>query len=318
VQPKAGLRPVVVIGGPTASGKSDAAVAVAEAVGGTVVNADSMQIYQELRVVTARPDDAMAVAVPHRLFGVLPAWERCSAGRWRAMAVTEIDAAHAAGRIPVVVGGTGLYLKALMVGLAEMPDIPASVTGQAADLMARCGPEAFHARLADIDPVAAEAVRPSDRQRLQRAWSVVTHTGRSIAEWQRASTAPTEPYAFHVLHLMPARETVYAACDRRFESMIESGAIEEVRALAALALDPDLPVMKAVGVPEILAHLRGGVEREAMIAAGQRATRRYAKRQFTWFRNQAAADQILDAQFSESLFEKFFPKIRQFLLTLDG
>ncbi len=318
VEATSGQRPVVVIGGPTASGKSDAAVAVAQAIGGTVINADSMQVYQELRVLSARPDDAMMATVPHRLFGVMPARERCSAGRWRALATEEIDVAHRGGRVPVVAGGTGLYLKALTEGLSLMPEIPPSVTAEAAGLMDRLGPSAFHERLAAIDPAAAGALRPSDRQRLQRAWCVIAHTGRSIVDWQAAPAQAPTSYAFHVLHLRPPRASVYAACDGRFARMVEAGAVEEVRALAAQALDPDLPAMKAVGVPEILAHLRGEIGRDAMIEAGQRATRRYAKRQYTWFRNQTAADQILDAQFSESLLEKFFPKIRQFVLTLAG
>jgi tRNA dimethylallyltransferase len=317
VEPNASLRPVVVIGGPTASGKSDAAVAVAEAFGGTVINADSMQVYQELRIVTARPDDAMMAAVPHRLFGLLSARERCSAGRWRDLAVAEIDAAHAAGRLPVVVGGTGLYLKALTEGLAPMPEIPDAVSRDAADLMARCGPEGFHRRLAAIDPAVAAAVRASDRQRLQRAWAVKTHTGRSILDWRAGTAAAAPAYAFHTIVLLPDREAVYAACDRRFARMVEAGAVAEVDALMAMALDPDLPAMKAVGVPEIMAHLRGVLDRAAMIEAGQRSTRRYAKRQYTWFRHQTAAEQILVAQFSESLLREFFPKIRQFLLTLD-
>lgn len=318
VKPYASQRPVVVIGGPTASGKSDAAIAVAEAFGGTVINADSMQIYQELRVVTARPDDAMMAIVPHRLFGALSVRERCSAGRWRALAVAEIEAAHAAGRVPVVVGGTGLYLKALTEGLAQMPDIPEAVTTAAAELMAEAGPATFHERLAEIDPQAAASIRPSDRQRLQRAWSVMTHTGRSIAAWQAAAAPSSDPYAFHTVLLLPDRKAVYAACDRRFARMVDAGAVAEVEALLALDLDPDLPAMKAVGVPEIAAYLRGELDRPAMLEAGQRATRRYAKRQYAWFRHQTAADQILGAQYSESLPEKFFPKIRQFLLTLEG
>lgn len=317
-RPAADRRPVVVIGGPTASGKSEAAVAVAGAVGGTVINADSMQVYQQLRIVTARPDDAMMAAVPHRLFGVLSVRERCSAGRWRELATAAIDAAHAEGRVPVVVGGTGLYLRALTDGLAAMPAIPAPVTRAAADLVDRCGPAVVHERLASIDPAAARVLRPTDRQRLTRAWAVMTHTGCSIVDWQANADAARAPYAFYTLVLLPPRETAYAACDRRFAAMAEAGAIEEVAALMAMDLDPSLPAMKAVGVPEIMAHLRGMLSRPAMIEAGQRATRRYAKRQYTWFRNQTAAARIIDAQYSESLMEELFPKIRQFLLTGGG
>jgi tRNA dimethylallyltransferase len=315
-------RPVVVIGGPTASGKSGLALAMAEACAGTVINADSMQVYRELRVVTARPGPAACARVPHRLYGVQPAAEPCSAARWRALAGGEIAAAQAAGRLPIVVGGTGLYLTALMDGLAPVPEIPAAVRAEARALHARLGGQAFHAALRERDPVSAARLGAGDTQRLVRAYEVVVGTGRSLADWQAqgrdgAADGDAADLAYLPLVLAPPRPALYAACDARFRSMLGRGALDEVAALAALGLDPRLPAMKAVGVPELLAHLRDEITLPEAVRRAQQGTRRYAKRQTTWFRHQLAGARVFPAQFSESLLPETFSIIRRFLLTCE-
>ncbi len=286
-------RDVVVIGGPTASGKSGMALDIAEALGGTIINADSMQLYADLDVLTARPGPADLARVPHRLYGVLPASERGSAARWRDMALAEIAAAHTAGRLPVVVGGTGLYLRSLMEGLSAVPAIPEEIRRAAHARLRELGGEAFRVELVGRDPASAK-LNPGDTTRLTRAWEVLEATGHPLSHWQTqtADGAP-EGLAFTVLVLDPPRDALYANCDRRFEVMMGQGALEEVRRLDAQALekslDPDLPAMKALGVPELRRYLQKELSLEQAISLAQQSTRRYAKRQVTWFRHQLAA-----------------------------
>jgi len=310
--------PVVVIAGPTASGKSRLALDAAEALGGVVINADSMQIYRELAILTARPGKVDQARAPHRLYGTLSGAERCSAGQWRALAVSEIDACHAGGKIPIVVGGTGLYLRALEKGLAGVPEVLAAVRAAAEAKHRELGGPAFHAALAVRDPAMAARLRPSDRQRLVRAWEVLEATGRSLADWQDDGTAGS-PYRYCTIVCLPPRAALYAACDARVTAMIDAGAIDEVRALVALNLDPALPVMKALGVSAIGRHLAGDLALDAAITATQQQTRNYAKRQMTWLRTQLLPDHpdaiVVDEQYSESMWPKIFRNIRQFLLT---
>ncbi|GAB4232262.1 MAG: tRNA (adenosine(37)-N6)-dimethylallyltransferase MiaA [Kiloniellaceae bacterium] len=314
---------VMMIAGPTASGKSALAAALAAELGGTVINADSMQVYRELSLLTARPGEAELQAAPHRLYGVLSGAEACSAGRWRALALAEVEAALAEGRLPILTGGTGLYLKAFAEGLNEIPEVPAELRQAARAEMAALGKAAFHARLAERDPVMGARLGPSDSQRLLRAWEVLEATGRSLAEWQAAPTTPA-PYRFARLCLLPPREILYATCDARLEAMVAAGqegggALAEVDALLALGLDPALPVMKAVGVPEFAAYLAGETSLEGALAQAQQATRRYAKRQMTWLRHQFIGNDptvnVIEAQYSESHRVEIFSKIRQNLLT---
>jgi len=313
-------RPLVIVAGPTASGKSALALAVAEAFGGTIINADSMQVYRDLRVLTARPGEAEEVRAPHRLYGVLDAAEACSAGRWRALALAEIAAARQAGRLPILAGGTGLYLRALLDGLAPVPPVPESARREARALHARLGAVAFKSALAALDPETAERLAPGDTQRLIRAYEVVRGTGRGLRAWRRAQ-APTGAFQAAAIALLPPRPALYASCDGRFLRMVEAGAVAEVAALGARGLDPALPVMKAVGVGELGAFLAGRCSLADAIAAAQQATRRYVKRQYTWLRHQlSASDHLrrldLSAQFSESLKGEIFSFIRQFLLTI--
>jgi tRNA dimethylallyltransferase len=289
-----GRPPVVLIAGPTASGKS----ALAATLGGTVINADALQVYRDLRVLSARPDAAAEARAPHRLYGWLDAAERGSVGQWRALALGEIAAAHAAGRLPIVVGGSGLYLRALQRGLAAIPPIPPAIGTEAAALYRAVGGAAFRERLAALDPAAAARLPAGDRQRLLRAFEVVRATGRPLHEWQAGGGAASS-YRFCALLLMPPRAALYAACDARFAQMLEAGGLAEAAALLARGLDPDLPAMKAVGLPELFAHLRGEIALDEAAVQGQRATRRYAKRQITWFRHQIIADRVFDAPFSQ-------------------
>ena len=296
----------VIIGGPTASGKSALALALARALGGTVINADSMQVYRELPVLTAQPSASDRAAAPHRLYGFLSVTERCSAARWATLARTEIDTARDERRLPIVVGGTGLYLRALTEGLAPVPGIPVDVRQAARQRLAEIGKAAFHADLGRRDPQMAARIRPTDPQRMVRAWEVVETTGRSLADWQRQAndsrTGPTD--RFVTLLLLPERRQLYAACDARLQAMIRRGALDEARAVAVYADSPGLPGLKALGLRELIAHVRGRMSLDAAIAAGQQATRRYAKRQVTWFRHQLPeARQIVadlpSGQFSE-------------------
>ena len=309
---------VIVVAGPTASGKSALALDAAVAFSGTVINADSMQVYRELRILTARPAPADEDLAPHRLFGVLSANERCSAGRWLDLAAAAIDEARAAGRLPIVVGGTGLYLRALLEGLAPVPEIADAVRAKARALHERLGAEAFHAELARIDPEMARRLPAADRQRLIRAYEVVVATGRSLAEWQRQEIRrPPVAGRFATIVLDPPRDVLYAAIDARFERMIEAGAVDEVAALEKLNLDPGLPAAKALGVAPLRRYLRGETGLDEARAAAQQASRNYAKRQCTWLGNQMAGADVYFAQYSERLRPKIFSFIRQFLLTAD-
>ena len=302
------------IAGPTASGKSALALGLAAMFDGAIINADALQIYRDLPILTAWPDEAARARVPHRLYGVLDASEHGSAGSWREAALREIAASHRAGRLPFVVGGTGLYLRVLQHGLAAIPPVSPEIRAEAAALYEELGGERFRELLARFDPETAARLPTADRQRLTRAFEVARATGVPIAVWQRQQAEPA-PYRFVSILLIPPREVLYAACDIRFERMIEAGALGEAAALEARGLAPDLPAMKAVGVPELLRHLRGDIPLDAAVALGQRATRRYAKRQTTWFRHQMAPDCLFDEQYSESLLRCSCHFVDQFLLT---
>jgi len=299
--------PVVIVAGPTASGKSALALALAEAFNGTVINADSMQMYRELRILTARPGPAEEARVPHRLYGVIPASEACTAARWRDLAVAAIAEARTAGRLPIVCGGTGLYLKALTEGLSPIPDIPDAVRTRLRRRFEKAAAAEIHAALRATDATAAAHVPSTDRQRMLRALEVMEATGRSIVDWQAEPlSGPPPGYGFVTILLSPPREGVYAACDRRFREMVERGALDEVRALRDMALDPELPAMKAVGVPELIAFLDGAMALDDAIAAAQQATRNYVKRQQTWFARQIITDLIIKKKLSEKKMAKIF------------
>jgi len=282
--------PAILVAGPTTSGKSALALALAERIGGTVINADSMQVYAELRIITARPTPAEAARVPHLLYGVRPAAEAGTVAWWRGAALAAMEQARQAGRIPILCGGTGLYFLSLTEGLSAIPQIPEAARAEARRLAATIGPAALHARLAAIDPETAAGLRPSDAQRVTRAWEVLTGTGRGLRDWQAASGPGPAPWRFAALLLDPPRDALRAAIATRWHAMLGQGALEEVAALAAQGLDPALPAMRAHGVPELIAHLAG---RMTLQAASERAilnTGQYTKRQATWFRHHRLAE----------------------------
>lgn len=275
----------ILIAGPTASGKSAAALDLATRLRGTVINADSMQVYRELAILTARPAAADMIRAPHRLYGVVPAGEVYSVGRWLEDAARAIGEAEGQGRVPILVGGTGLYFKALIEGLAPVPDVPPEIREYWRDQAEKIGTEGLYRELSARDPVMAARLRPSDPQRIVRALEVIDATSVSLSEWQGERAAPVlAPEAVLKLVIAPEREALYAATDSRFESMIEQGALEEVRALLALGLDPGLPAMRAHGVREIAGYLCGTSSLAEAIAKSKTETRRYAKRQMTWLR----------------------------------
>jgi tRNA dimethylallyltransferase len=275
--------PVIVIAGPTASGKSALAVALAQQKHGVIVNADSAQIYRDLPVLSAAPTAEERERAEHRLFGVQDGALPCSAAHWAQMARREIADVHAEGRLPILVGGTGLYLRTLIDGIAPVPAIDAAVRKRVRETSV----EENRAKLAALDPEAAARLGARDSARIARALEVVLSTGRPLGDWQRERSGGIgNEVALHPLVLLPPRDWLYARCDARFAAMIEQGAVEEVKALLARRLNPNLPVMRGIGVREIAALLNGEITREQAIAAGQQATRRYAKRQYTWFAHQ--------------------------------
>ena len=262
-------------------------MSLAQRAGGVIINADSQQLYRNLRILTARPSEADEAATPHKLYGILNAHEPCSAGAWLRLARMEIDWARAQGRQPVVTGGTGLYLKALMQGIADIPDIPAEVRAQAESDYDSMGKDAFAQRLRHVDPRFFERLKVQDRQRLIRAYAVWLGSGKALSWWQgQTPQACYRPEEFEIYRVDIPRDTLYARCDARVHAMLAQGALEEVGALMALNLPGNLPVMKSVGVRELGAYLRGETSREEAIAATQQATRNYAKRQLTWLRGQ--------------------------------
>ncbi len=301
-----------VIFGPTASGKSAAAAALAKALDGIVVNADSMQVYRDLRLLTARPSEEEEAAVPHRLYGILDGDETCSAADWRRLALAEIDAAAAAGKVPILCGGTGFYIKALTDGLSPMPAVPDAVRDRVRREVAEAPGVSAWERLEALDPAAAARIEPMDRQRISRALEIFEATGRPLSEWQ-ALPAEGPPPDLHFLKiaLRPLRSDLVARCDARFDRMMEEGALDEVAALKARGLSPERPIMRAVGVPELVAYLEGEVPLDAAVADAKTATRRYAKRQMTWMKGQYIADLEINGQFSESLTGKIFSFIEE-------
>ena len=278
----------LIVAGPTASGKSALALDLAERLRGTIVNADSMQVYRELRVLTARPSEADEARVPHRLYGVRPAREAGSVAWWRTTALAEMAAIRAAGRLPVLTGGSGLYFASLTNGLADIPLPSEAARAEARALLADLGAAALHARLAKADPETAVRLRPTDGQRVARAWEIWRSTGTGLAAWQNRAVQPA-PWRFTAIRLDPPREAMRAAITDRFGRMLEAGAVAEVRDLLALGLDPSLPAMRAHGVPELGAYIRGQMSAEEARQRTILVTGQYVKRQATWFRHHMLA-----------------------------
>ncbi len=279
--------PVTLIAGPTASGKSALALRLARSTGGEIVNADSMQVYADLRVLTARPSPRDEAAARHHLFGVADAAEAWSVGRWLRTATRVLADIASRGRPAIVVGGTGLYFRALTAGLAEVPGIPATVRAKTQALYDEIGEAAFRARLTEFDSTAAERIASADRQRLTRAYEVFAASGRPLSDWQARTNPALAPGSWRAWVLEPPRDAIYARCDERLAAMLDAGALDEVARLTSRRLDAKLPALKALGVAPFAAHLRGEVSLDEALARARQDTRHYAKRQVTWFRHQA-------------------------------
>jgi tRNA dimethylallyltransferase len=302
----------VLIAGPTASGKSALALALAEATGGVIINADSMQVYRDLRIITARPAPQEEAVVPHRLYGHVDAAVNFSAGAWVADAAKVLAEARAQNRLPVFVGGSGLYFKALTRGLSAVPPIPPDVREDVRARLQRDGVEELHAALMQRDPASAERLKPRDKIRIARALEVVEATGRSLTDWHRDGLPPLlPPGTFAAVFLAPERDQLYARIDARFDAMLKAGALDEVAALASRKLDPLLPAMKAHGVPALIRHLNGEITREQAAVIGRADTRHYAKRQFTWFRHQLPEFEWMRPEQVRARFEAVIPEREQ-------
>ncbi len=298
----------LIVAGPTCSGKSALALGLAQALGGVVINADSMQVYRELRIVTARPSVAEEAMAPHRLYGVRPAGEAGSVAWWREAALAEMAAAREAGLLPILCGGSGLYFAALREGIASIPPIPETARAEARWLLAELGPKGLHDALAKVDQATAARLRPQDSQRVARAWEVWRGTGRGLVAWQnqggqnqggqsqgsqnegsQSGGAGPAPWRFSAVLIDPPREDLRAAIAVRFAAMVAQGAVAEVAGLLALGLDPDLPAMRALGVPQLAAYLAGTMTLEAACRRAEIVTGQYTKRQTTWFRHRELA-----------------------------
>jgi tRNA dimethylallyltransferase len=310
----------LMVAGPTASGKSALALDIARRLRGVIVNADAMQVYRELRILTARPSAAEEALVPHALYGIRPAAEPGSAAWWREAALSAMDDAWAAGKVPIVCGGTGLYFWSLINGLSPVPEVTTRAREEARGLLKQLGPAGLHARLAALDPATADRLRPTDSQRLARAWEVWRSTGTSLAVWQLSAGHPS-PWRFRAVLIEPSRNVLRAAIADRFAGMLANGALDEVRALLALNLDPALPAMRAHGVAALGAHLRGEITLDEAAARACLATGQYAKRQVTWFRHHelAAPDalHIIHARYASQtqLSERANPGLLNFIET---
>lgn len=293
------------IAGPTASGKSALALRLAQEIGAEIVNGDALQLYADLRLLTARPSLEEEALVPHHLFGTVDAADGWSVGRWLRAATSVLDEIAARGRPVVVVGGTGLYFRALTHGLADVPQTPDDVRAASAADFDAMGEAAFRDRLAQVDPAAEARISPADRQRLSRAWEVYAATGTSLSDWQARTDPALAAGSWSAVALEPPRQALYDRCDARLEAMIDHGALDEVAALAARGLDPALPAMKAVGYRELAAYLQGETTLAEGLQAAQRETRRYAKRQSTWLRGQMVDWPRVDAVDHESQWRQF-------------
>jgi tRNA dimethylallyltransferase len=301
---------VIVVTGPTASGKSALALALAEARSGTVINADAMQAYDAFPVLTAQPTAEERARAPHRLYGALPLSETLSAARWCGLAEGEIATCRSEGRLPILCGGSGLYLRALMQGFSAIPAVPAEVRDEANSDWQAMGADAFRARLAERDPAIVARLKPGDRQRHVRAWEVLLASGRPLSVWQSAEGKPA-PWTFATLLLAPDRAWLRERIETRFDAMLKTGLLAEVRAVFERKPDPKWPGLKAHGAPELFRHFRGELELEGARRIAIDHTRQYAKRQMTWFRHQMTPDLVEDPASNQVLgrIEKFLDKI---------
>lgn len=287
MQPPDDRRPVIILTGPTASGKSSLGIRWAQRLNGVIINSDSQQVYQELRVLSARPSVEEEALVPHKLYGFRSILDPYSANLWRIDALQEIDKALEQGQVPILVGGTGFYIRALTQGLSPLPSIPADVRQKGVDLYDSLGPQQFHQKLATIDPQMAQKLMPNDRQRCVHAWEVYQVSGKTLTQWQSEPLQGVrDDLFFYIFVLHPERSMLYDKINRRFDQMMEWGAMDEVEHVHDLNPDPLLPGIKACGLPALRAYLDGDMPWHKALNLGKKQTRHYAKRQLTWMRNQ--------------------------------
>lgn len=292
-------KPVLVISGPTASGKSALALAAADALNGVIINADSMQIYDALATLTAQPDANECTRAPHRLYSALDPAETLDAEQWRNLATVEIRRAHESGQLPIIIGGTGFYIKTLLEGLSPIPSIPEDIRRRGEAELANIGLDQFYQNLVQRDPSIDGKIDAQNPRRVMRAWEVLEHTGQSLTHWQSIpKSGPPHGLKFTLITITPPRDWLYDRCNRRFDQMVQSGAVDEVRDLMAKIDAGDLPadaqITKAIGFREISDWINGDITQDEAVQAAQQATRNYAKRQSTWMRNQITPDYTFD------------------------
>lgn len=304
----------IIIAGPTASGKSNLAIEIAKQINGTIINADSMQVYKELSVITARPSNEDKNLVPHTLYGVISGFEECDAAKWSAMAAEEMRQAWNKGRIPIITGGTGMYIKSLTDGMSSIPDIDETIRIKTRELANKIGATGLYDMLRKQDEETANKLKPNDIQRITRAWEVLQSTGRPMSYWRKQPNIPVIESNYFTIVFTPDREVLYNRCNARFAKMLkQDGAIDEVKNLMSLDIPETNTIMKAIGVPEVIEYIKGNITIDEAIEKASQATRNYAKRQLTWLRNQVNADITITDITSPLDYKIMIEKIRSWL-----
>ena len=303
----------VIICGPTGAGKSSLALNLAEKFKGVIINADSVQIYREIKILSGRPTFDDYRQAPHRLYGIMSIFKPCTLGIWRKMALETIKECELSGRLPIICGGTGLYIKFLLNELSAIPEIPPSIKLEAREKLAVLGNENFRELLSKNDPVSASRIKSGDTNRLLRAWEVFTATTKPLSYWHKKSRKAGSQHKFFKVCLMPERKALYSICDQRFLEFVEQGAVEEARAFDFITASPELPASKTLGLLELIKYTKGELELSDAVEQAQRATRRYAKRQLTWFRHQLDEDFLIQNLRCRKTVSDCFKKIVNFL-----
>ncbi|MCP4393693.1 MAG: tRNA (adenosine(37)-N6)-dimethylallyltransferase MiaA [Alphaproteobacteria bacterium] len=300
----------LIVAGPTASGKSSLAIKLAKELNGVIINADSMQIYKELSIITARPSPKDGATVPHTLYGAISGFEECDAAKWCGLAASEMKRTWNNGKLPIITGGTGMYIKSLTDGLSPIPDIDETIRTETRALADEIGAAALHEQLHQHDKATADRLKPNDAQRICRAWEVLKSTGKPMSYWRSQPNTPVISANFFTIVLAPDRNILYQRCNNRFEKMLkEDGAIEEIKNLISLNIPKTNTIMKALGVPEVIDYLNGNINIDEAISKASQTTRNYAKRQLTWLRNQVKADITIENGISPLDYKIMIEKI---------
>ena len=303
----------IIICGPTGAGKSSMALNLAKKFKGVIINADSVQIYREIKILSGRPTSDDYRQAPHRLYGIMSIFKPCTLGIWRKMALEIIKECERSGHLPIICGGTGLYIKFLLNELSAIPEIPPSIKLEAREKLKELGNENFRELLSKNDPVSASRIKSGDTNRLLRAWEVFTATTKPLSYWHKKSRKAGSQHKFFKVCLMPERKALYSICDQRFLEFVEQGAVEEARAFDFITASPELPASKTLGLLELIKYIKGELELSDAIEQAQRTTRRYAKRQLTWFRHQLDEDFLIQNLCCRKTVSDCFKKIVNFL-----